>query len=593
METYIKATPPFIGNWVRPADWLAMPTVVSTDDTFVGLYAIFPSGNNFAAFSFTTSAGQYQVDWGDGNVTLHNSNTTAEYVYDYSTYDTGNVTLTSRGYKQAIIRVTAVSGLLRTCNFNVRYTGQNITYATGFLDCIISMPNANSGNSIVFGGSPANIRHSYCERVDVKTIGACTSTLFMFMFCYSLQSVSLFNTVNVTNTSYMFGNCLSLQSVPLFNTSNVSNMEAMFLACRSLQSLPLLNTANVTNMQQMFEGCSFLKTTPLFNTSNVTTMNGMFNGCSTLKTVPLFTTNNVNNMGGMFLSCISLQTVPLFNTSNVTTMNDMFRACTSLQSIPFFTTNNVTNMSNMFNGCSTLETVPALSTAAITISSGTDFTNFLISCNNLNRCPMIFARSVNLGSCQLSRTSLEEIFTNLVSRTGASATITVSGNYGVGTIVSRTFTTTDGSTTITTADTSSLVAGMQVTGTGSPLTSPVAVTFQDAGDTVTLLGHGLENGDEVSFATVVSTTGIALNTIYYIINKTTDTFQLATSVGGSAIPLTTDGSGTMRHRTEIVSIVPNTSITMSRPMRGTGAQTLAFRLLRTGTALLKNWAVTG
>jgi imidazole glycerol phosphate synthase subunit HisF len=134
---------------------------------------------------------------------------------------------------------------------------------------------------------------------------------------------------------------------------------------------------------------------------------------------------------------------------------------------------------------------------------------------------------------------------------------------------------------------------MQVTGTGSPLSSPVAVTFQDTGDTVTLVAHGLENDDEVSFAAITSTTGLALNTIYYIVNKTTDTFQVASTIGGSPLPLTTDGSGTMRHRTEIVSIVANTSITMSRPMRGTGSQTLAFRTLKTGTALLKNWAVTG
>jgi hypothetical protein len=92
---------------------------------------------------------------------------------------------------------------------------------------------------------------------------------------------------------------------------------------------------------------------------------------------------------------------------------------------------------------------------------------------------------------------------------------------------------------------------------------------------------------------IVSTTGLVLNTIYYIVNKTTDTFQLASTVGGLPLPLTTNGSGTMRHRTEIVSIVPNTSITMSRPMRASGTNTLAFRTLKTGTALLKNWAVTG
>jgi hypothetical protein len=46
-------------------------------------------------------------------------------------------------------------------------------------------------------------------------------------------------------------------------------------------------------------------------------------------------------------------------------------------------------------------------------------------------------------------------------------------------------------------------------------------------------------------------------------------------------------------RFEIVSITPNTSIVVSRPMAAVGATTLTFRSLKTGTALLKGWAVTG
>jgi hypothetical protein len=274
-------------------------------------------------------------------------------------------------------------------------------------------------------------------------------------------------------------------------------------------------------------------------------------------------------------------------------MINTFTSCQLLLTIPQFNTSNVTLMENMFQSCFSIQSIPALSTNSITIASVNPFSNFAQNCNSLDRCPMIFAQAVVFANCQLSATAIEEILTNLVPRTATSATITLTGNWGLGTIVSRSFTITDGSTTITTGDTADLVAGMQVTGTGSPLSSPVAVTFQDTGDTVTLVAHGLENDDEVSFAAITSTTGLALNTIYYIVNKTTDTFQVASTIGGSPLPLTTDGSGTMRHRTEIVSIVANTSITMSRPMRGSGSQTLAFRTLKTGTALLKNWAVTG
>lgn len=77
-----------------------------------------------------------------------------------------------------------------------------------------------------------------------------------------------------------------------------------------------------------------------------------------------------------------------------------------------------------------------------------------------------------------------------------------------------------------------------------------AVTFQDTGDTVTLAAHGFANGNQVRFLTIVSTTGISPNTWYYVINQTTNTFQLSltynwTTLSGTAIALTTDGTGTM------------------------------------------------
>lgn len=75
-----------------------------------------------------------------------------------------------------------------------------------------------------------------------------------------------------------------------------------------------------------------------------------------------------------------------------------------------------------------------------------------------------------------------------------------------------------------------------------------AVTFQDTGDTVTKIAHGLANGDPVQFATIVTTTGISIDTTYYVFGKTDDTFQLsATLLTPSAIALTTDGTGTINN----------------------------------------------
>lgn len=280
-------------EWQRPADWLPMPTnITETDQIFVGLHAVIENSDNYCAFSFATPSGQYRVDWGDGNITLHNSGTIAQYQYNYASVS--NSTLSSRGYKQVIIKVTPVSGNLQSCNFQQRFVTtpvQNQAYSSGFLECILSMPNASVGGSITFGGF--TIRHSYCEKVDIKTIGNATNLVNLFYNCVSLQSVPLFNTINVTSMANMFYQCFSLQSVPLFNTANVTNMQSMFFNCASLQSVPLFNTSNVTNMQSMFQYCYSLQSVPLFNTSNVTNMLSMFFYCYSLNFIPAFITTSV------------------------------------------------------------------------------------------------------------------------------------------------------------------------------------------------------------------------------------------------------------------------------------------------------------
>ena len=76
--------------------------------------------------------------------------------YQYNYASVSNSTLSSRGYKQVIVKVTPVSGNLLGCNFQQRFVttpAQNQAYSSGFLECILSMPNASSGQSIILGGS--------------------------------------------------------------------------------------------------------------------------------------------------------------------------------------------------------------------------------------------------------------------------------------------------------------------------------------------------------------------------------------------------------------------------------------------------------
>ena len=431
-DLYIKARSANADEWVRPSDWLTMPTLTSSDDEFVGLYAIFPNGNNFATLTMTTSTGTYDVDWGDGTVDTVASGVLAQHTYDYATYDVSNTTLTSRGYKQAFITVTANTGLFRTANFQTRRVTspvQNQAYATGFLDIVCSFPNFNTGASFTFGG--LTIRHSYLERFDCKSIGNTTSLASLFSNCFNLQSIPLFNTSSVTSMTGMFINTQSIKTTPLFVTNSVTDMSNMFQNALGLITIPLYNTASVTNMTNMFQGAVSLVSVPLLNTSSVTLMSGMFQNCSSLKSVPLFVTSSVTTMSFMLTNCFNLTEIPLFNTASVTDMSSFVQGCSSLQSFPVLNTASVTNMTQMFFNAFSINSIPAISTASITTGAGTDFTNFCANARSIDRIQMVFARTVNISQCQLSQSALVEIFNNLVDRTATtSANINITGNWG-------------------------------------------------------------------------------------------------------------------------------------------------------------------
>jgi hypothetical protein len=107
----------------------------------------------------------------------------------------------------------------------------------------------------------------------------------------------------------------------------------------------------------------------------------------------------------------------------------------------------------------------------------------------------------------------------------------------------------------------------------------VAVTFTDSGDTVNRTAHNFLNNERVAFSTITSTTGISTYVIYYIVNAATNTFQVASTVGGSALTLTTDGSGGVyrpKYRQVIITVVPNggnlTGLYLQRKHSMTGLQ---------------------
>nr|MCU0920763.1 BspA family leucine-rich repeat surface protein [Burkholderiaceae bacterium] len=130
----------------------------------------------------------------------------------------------------------------------------------------------------------------------------------------------------------------------------------------------------------------------------------------------------------------------------------------------------------------------------------------------------------------------------------------------------------------------------------------VNVTFTDSGDTVNRTAHGFQNGQRVNFGSITGTTGISAHTTYFVVNRAADTFQVAATFGGTALTLTTDGSGTVyvpEYKVAIVTVTPqaaNNLVTLSLQKKHsqTGLQKYATTWLdiALNSASLTSWEVS-
>ncbi len=493
---------------------------------------------------------------------------------------------------------------------------------------------------------------SLLQEIQMPTSwGNVTNISGMFQFCNRLQSFAFPDSNGlITNMSTLFKNCSNLSSVTFPSSwGNVTTIANMFEGNASLTTLTLPSSWGlITNITTLFLSCSKLKSVVLPTSwGSVTTVSSMFSGCTLLDTVELPSVwGSVTDCGNIFSNCTTLRNITIpANWGSISNASSMFYQCTSLLAVQlptiwrlassiaymFFGCSALTKVTlpdsysascldytMMFYGCSGLKSIVNLNKLGSLGNQG-NFGSMLTECESFTDTIAIDALLSQFGSpgistainkissirltnpnslfasggvaiayCSLQLTALNTLFDDLPSGL-LSKTITITGNPGA-TTISRSITATNGSRTVSIADTSSLAVGMEVT--GGMTSGNVAVTFTDALDLVNKVTHGMDNGQEISFATITTTTGISKSTKYFVVNATSNTFQLAATLGGAAIPLTGDGSGSYIRVPKIVSMVPNASITFDCPMYSNGTGTSIFTQLSRSKALLKGWTVT-
>ena len=449
-------------TYTRPADWLTMPTPGVQE--VIGLMAVYDDGGNYVALQ---CQGNYTVDWGDGTITNYASNAVASYQHTFSSLSSS--TLTSKGFRQALVRITPQSGQnLTLVSFGVAHATLAKSYSPGWLDFDIRTPNA----SVTWSGGVNTIRYARLEKIVIRELGVqnpqnlFTSmfnlrsvyiepsemtgrTLFnnMFQNCYSLVEVNKFDTSTGLNFTSCFAACYSLKTVPDFNLSSSTNVTSMFDSCYSLTITPTLtlgtsaaslfpnctglveatamSASNVTDTTSMFFNCQALKTVALFDTGKVTNFTTMFSTCRALTSIPLFNTALVTNFTSTFASCNALTEIPLLNTASASNMTGMFNGAQDLMYLPALNTSNVTTLNQTFNNCTNLRELPALNLPLCTV-----FSTWLGANTTLSKSGIINAtRGHSYSGMSLSQPNIVTIFTNLGTASGAQ-TITVTANPG-------------------------------------------------------------------------------------------------------------------------------------------------------------------
>lgn len=419
--------------YVRPVDWLPIDHLVSNgDQKIVILVAVFEEGN-FVGLECT---GNYTVDWGDGTVVNTASGSDSYHQYDWN-YSGFSGTLTSRGYKQAILTITPQVGqnltLARLNKKNLAQAGLPNGYTHPWLDIKMSAPLMSQlriGTGITSDPIPKlleqfdwigtnaltsciNIFNNAYSLKQVKNIDTSLSTIFQSMFanCYELEHIPNLNTSLGTTTNTMFLNCYKLKSVPSFNFTNVTNFQSTFNGCISIVEFPNFNCNLGTTFTSMFESCKSMLKNPAIITNPSLTKNfqGMFANCNAMIEFVNFNTMQGSNYSQMFLSCFALEKIP--NTIDTTTtstnvpFNGMFQNCYSLEMAPIMDLSKGTNCSNLFASCWSITEFPVYD-----FSSVTSLTSAFGTCTSLKRLPVMTIGSgiTSFNTCFTTCVSLEE-----------------------------------------------------------------------------------------------------------------------------------------------------------------------------------------
>ena len=385
-------------RYVRNPELLELPTLVDGDEEVLILQKVYEEGENWLVVQLQ---GDYEVDWGDGDVTTHASGSKAYKSVNWS--GVSSSTLTSGGYRQSIVRITPQAGQQLTL-FN---GAQPITEDP-------QVPNSNAVSVKMAGQNFTALQTAFSNwncLEDFEFVGSnsVTNMSSMFSNCYNLKKVYQLDTSSVTNLSSLFVTCYALLEVPQLNLDSCIAFTSSFYNCVNLTYIPTIDLSNspLTNLNSSFRNCIKVSKMPVKNTEKITNFQYTFSAMENMTSIEGITFSAATDLNSTFYLSYNLERIkPLaWPTNYVGSLNSTFNGCQRLVDITPFQTSGCTNFTSTFRNCRKLTDLTWVDMSSSIEAQGV--TNFMYS---LKKPPVNLPSDFNkyLNQTHYSNFSLRE-----------------------------------------------------------------------------------------------------------------------------------------------------------------------------------------
>ena len=315
------------GGWVRPSDWIAIPSLTSANERFYGVLNVFENAYN--TLSVRINSGAANINYGDGTSVVSNGGTQLK-VYDYSTISaTVYVWPDGRNYKQVLVDITRVGGAITSVTFWDTAGTANPAATNNFVDIICSFPSLAD---ITFGLNPSSGLRGMFYLQRLRWLSLSNITYYQLKNMYSLRVLELPSVLQGTAWQNSMSS-ISADEIGNLNYGTSTNTAGVFYNSLIKKHGNLIANSVTSNGFGYAQDCLQLTQFGDITMLLATSLSGFFGsstGSLVLTKVGVINTPNATNLSNMFFRCYSLSGVEFTNCAAVTTTTSIFGACVSL-----------------------------------------------------------------------------------------------------------------------------------------------------------------------------------------------------------------------------------------------------------------------